>query len=623
MMMRYVERRSTQTRRRRVKDNAMKTTKLLSLFAAVLVTTIATSSVSGAGANWTVRNKPRNTITVVAHRGAGDLAPENSISSLVFAWGMGCVPEVDVRQTSDGHIVMFHDGNFARILPDAPDELKKKGVADLTYDEVRKLDISSYLIKNAKDAESVEKFRGEKIASIEEIVAELKKDPWRHVVIDVKTVDLKALAKAIYDVRFQVTLTTDRESLLEEWQEVCPNADGTLWMGLGMMNDEQLEARFKQLREKNFKGINRFHLHVTRDAEGNLSPTPEFIRSHGDELRRRGIEFQAMPWPTKTCPNAKTDAALFRELLENGAMGFGADRPDVAFQVLDEFYADSPEDWNIRDNIPIDEVVIMGHRGMGEEAPEGTLETFQLAWSEGIVPEADIRMTKDGVFVSFHDENFARIIPDAPDEVKKQGVKDVTLEELLKLDVGAYKGEQYKGQHIVTLKEIIEELKKDPKRMIFCDIKEIDINRFADETREVHPQICLTGPDVAPLAEWKKIAPHAKSLIWMPTTWAGAPENLEERFIAIRDAGFYGLDFVQVHVTVDEKLNVKPGLDVLRRCSNECRKHGITFEVITWTNGDRESSYYPLLDAGLMSFATDYPSVVKKALEKYYADDIK
>ena len=570
-----------------------------------------TAACYGADALWTIRNKPRNTITVIAHRGAGDLAPENCLSSLIFSWKMGAIPEVDVRQTKDGRIVMFHDGNFKRILPNADPEFQKKTIADLTFDEVRALDIGSF---------RGEQFKGEKIVSIEEIVDALKEDNRRHVVIDVKQVDLKALAEAVYDVRFQVTLTTDKEDMLAEWSEICPNPDGTLWMGLGVMNDEQLEARFKTLREKNFKGINRFHLHVTRDANGELSPTPAFIRAHGDELRRRGIEFQAMPWPTPTCPDAKTDYALFRRLLDLGAMGFGADRMDVAYKALEDFYAESPEDWNICDNIPLDEVVIMGHRGMGNEAPEGTIETFKLAWASGICPEADIRMTKDGVFVSFHDENFARILKDAPEDVKALGVEDVTLDELMKLDVGAYMGEEYKGQHIVTLEEIVEELQKDPLRFIFCDIKNIDLERFAKETEAVHPQICLTGPDIEPLIEWKKLAPRAKSLIWTPTTWAGTPENLEERFNAIRDRGFCGLDFVQVHVTVDQDANVKPTTDVLRRVGTECRKQGILFEVISWTNGDKEYVYRTLLDAGIASFATDFPTQPKAALKKYYED---
>ena len=291
-------------------------------------------------------------------------------------------------------------------------------------------------------------------------------------------------------------------------------------MGLGMMNDEQLEARFKTLREKNFKGINRFHLHVTRDANGELSPTPEFIRSHGDELRRRGIEFQAMPWPTKTCPDAKTDAALFRELLELGAMGFGADRMDVAYKVLEEFYADSPEDWNIRDNIPLDEVVIMGHRGMGEEAPEGTIESFREAWALGLSPEADIRTTKDGVIVSFHDENFKRIISTASADVQSRGVKDVEYAELMTLDVGAYMGEKFRGQRAVALHEIVAALKEDTKRLIFCDLKNVDLKQFARETEDVWPQIYLTSSDYNALKEWKRLAPTAKTRLWTPRTRA-------------------------------------------------------------------------------------------------------
>ena len=86
---------------------------------AILLACVATTFASsyGAEANWTIRNKPRNTITVIAHRGAGDLAPENCLSSLEFSWKLGAIPEVDVRQTKDGRIVMFHDGNFKRILP--------------------------------------------------------------------------------------------------------------------------------------------------------------------------------------------------------------------------------------------------------------------------------------------------------------------------------------------------------------------------------------------------------------------------------------------------------------------------------------------------------------------------
>ena len=581
--------------------------KRLTSFAILALTSVATAF--AADAQWTMYSKPRATFTMIAHRGAGDLAPENCMSSLELSWNMGATPEVDVRQTKDGHIVMFHDGNFSRILPDASDEMKKKGIADLTYEEVRALDIGSF---------RGEQFKGEKVVSIEEIVDALKKDNRRHVVIDVKQVDLKELAKAVYDVRFQVTLTTDREDMLAEWSEICPNADGTLWMGLGQMNDEQLEARFKTLREKNFKGINRFHLHVTREADGTLKPTPEFIRSHGDELRKRQIEFQAMPWPTKTCLDAKTDKALFKQLLQLGAMGFGADRPDVAYEALDEFYAEAPEEFDPRDHVPYDEMVVMGHRGMGNEAPEGTLETFKLAWAAGVCPEADVRTTKDGVIVSLHDDNFARLMPGAPDEIKNKGVKDMNYDEVKDIDVGVYKGEQFKGQRIVSLAEIVEALKEDRSRIVFCDLKNINLEQFAQETQDVHPQICLTGPDYKALKEWKKLAPRSKTLIWMPTTWSGTAEDLEERFNVLRDVDFEDLDFVQVHVTVENADDVKPTLDVLKRCAYETRKRGVVFETYLLKNGDKAVSYESLMKVGVPSFATDFPSFGKKTIKEWY-----
>ena len=106
--------------------------------------------------------------------------------------------------------------------------------------------------------------------------------------------------------------------------------------------------------------------------------------------------------------------------------------------------------------------------------------------------------------MSFHDNNFARIIPDAPEDVKKMGVKDFTYEECRKLDVGAYKGEQFKGQRMVDLNEMIAALKEDPKRRIYFDVKSIDFEALAKLTEEVHPQITLTSSNYQQLKTWKK-----------------------------------------------------------------------------------------------------------------------
>ena len=590
----------------------MKSLKLGVAFLTFAATFVAAANALSADAQWTIRNKARETITVVAHRGAGDLAPENCVSSLELTWGMGGIPEVDVRTTKDGRIMMFHDSNFERVCPHESEEIRKSSVETMTYDEVRKLDIGSF---------RGEQYKGEKVVSIEEIVEELKKDNRREIVIDVKKVDFKALTDAVKDVRFQTTLTSGNEDDLAKWADLNPDYyDATLWMGLGKYTDEDVEKRFQTLREKNFKGIKRLQIHVAKDADGNLRPSPECIRKAADECRARGIEFQTMPWRTKDCPKAEQDIDFYKALLRLGSMGFGSDRPDLAFQAIDEFYAESPEDWNVVDNIPIGEVAVQGHRGLGNEEPEGTLETFRHAWERGLIPEADIRMTKDGVIMSFHDNDFKRIIPDAPDDVKSKSVADVTYEECRKLDVGAYKGERFKGQKMAALDEMIAALKEDPSRLICFDIKKVDFKILAEATQEVHPQIIMASSKYDEIKEWKKYAPRSKAMLWMPTTWAGTPEDLEDRFNVIRDQQFAGLWGLQIHVTVDDSGTVKPSPEVLRRCGTELRKKGVIFETLSWTNGDKYDTYKKLFDAGCASFATDYPTETMNAIERYYKE---
>ena len=53
---------------------------------------------------------------VIAHRGASAVAPENTKSAIEKACLMGAgVIEFDVRQTSDGELVLFHDKDLERI----------------------------------------------------------------------------------------------------------------------------------------------------------------------------------------------------------------------------------------------------------------------------------------------------------------------------------------------------------------------------------------------------------------------------------------------------------------------------------------------------------------------------
>src|SRR4051794_32049112 len=136
--------------------------------------------------------------------------------------------------------------------------------------------------------------------------------------------------------------------------------------------------------------------------------------------------------------------------------------------------APAKADWNVRDHIPFEKFVIQSHRGAGVLAEEGTMEAFELGWKLGTYPEADLRATKDGVIVTFHDENFARVVKDASPELKKQGVKDLLYDELARLDVGSWKGEQFKGRRVVATATIFELMRAHPERHIYMDVKRVE-----------------------------------------------------------------------------------------------------------------------------------------------------
>ena len=97
---------------------------------------------------------------VVAHRGAAEFAPENTLSSISEAIAVGAQgAEFDIYQTSDGVIYLMHDGNFKRTCGlDAP-------AGSLTFQQMRELEAGSW-----KDP----KFANEKVPTLDEALCLLK-----------------------------------------------------------------------------------------------------------------------------------------------------------------------------------------------------------------------------------------------------------------------------------------------------------------------------------------------------------------------------------------------------------------------------------------------------------------
>lgn len=286
-------------------------------------------------------------------------------------------------------------------------------------------------------------------------------------------------------------------------------------------------------------------------------------------------------------------------------------------------------DWNVVDHLPAEKIIIQGHRGVGNLAEENTIEAFELAWKMGIYPESDLRMTKDGVIVPFHDGNFARVVKDASPELKKQGVKDLTYAELARLDVGSWKGPEFAGRRVVPMATIFELMRGRPERHLYMDIKSIEFPRLAQEVRKygLERQIVLASRKVAELREWKALVPESETLLWMH----GNEAELRKDLVEHKKTGYAGITQLQIHVypketkdswappadpsTADNPFRLRDAF--LIEVGRELRAHGVVFQVFPYT--DNPAVYGQLLDLGVMSFATDHPDITLREIKAYYA----
>jgi len=97
-----------------------------------------------------------------------------------------------------------------------------------------------------------------------------------------------------------------------------------------------------------------------------------------------------------------------------------------------------------------EKVRILGHRGAMGHAPENTMASFMMALEMGAdIIELDVHLTRDNVPVVIHDEDVKRTT-DGEGEVK-----DMNLEELKELDAGSWFSEEFAGERIPTLSEVL------------------------------------------------------------------------------------------------------------------------------------------------------------------------
>lgn len=126
---------------------------------------------------------------------------------------------------------------------------------------------------------------------------------------------------------------------------------------------------------------------------------------------------------------------------------------------------------------------LVAHRGASAYAPENTVPAFVVAAEQGATfVEFDLQLTKDRRIVALHDNSLERttnieeVFPDRgrPASSGRAGAKtwmleDFTLDEIKRLDAGAWFDAKYRGTRIPTFGETIDALRG--RSGLFIEVK--------------------------------------------------------------------------------------------------------------------------------------------------------
>ncbi|MCA9073771.1 MAG: glycerophosphodiester phosphodiesterase family protein [Planctomycetaceae bacterium] len=139
---------------------------------------------------------------------------------------------------------------------------------------------------------------------------------------------------------------------------------------------------------------------------------------------------------------------------------------------------------------------VIAHRGAHNGIPENTLAAYRKAIELGAdFVEIDLRTTRDGKYVSIHNSTVDAYVVDGT----KGAVRDLTLDEIRKIDIGSRVGPQWKNERVPTFEEILKLCQG--KIGIYLDLKDAPIVEVAREIQRYEMQRrvvwCISPKQVA------------------------------------------------------------------------------------------------------------------------------
>ena len=263
------------------------------------------------------------------------------------------------------------------------------------------------------------------------------------------------------------------------------------------------------------------------------------------------------------------------------------------------------------------------HRGDGKGRPDNTMEALLYTWAKGYTPESDIRYTKDGKIVAFHDNS-----------LNGKKISDWLWTELRNEDVGSYRGAQYATCRPPLWKTIFTAMEENPMRKVHIDWKDVPPEKVAEMVKAhgLEKQCWFITREYDLVKRYKKALPAGQTLHWMNLgNWGridfaklGETDKAEAYEMALFEKAaaenFRDIDNVQLHCQVrydaDGKPTFCPKPETLCKCVERLHAAGIEASMCVWhEEANRPETYLALWEFGFDSFGTDYPEALYKAVE--------
>lgn len=243
-------------------------------------------------------------------------------------------------------------------------------------------------------------------------------------------------------------------------------------------------------------------------------------------------------------------------------------------------------------NLRTRDITTVAHRGVHAHAPENTRISYvQAVEARSPIIELDTALTKDGQIVLMHDKTVDRTTNG------KGPIAELTLDEVRKLDAGAWKDAKYKGEPVPTLAEI-DDVSRG-KSIMMLDLKATgqgkQIAAWLAESKRPIDQVILAPWTVEEGADLRKYVADVPMILLhskLPTK-----SHSDDELAALKAVGFSGF-------SIDWRVLTPAFVDA-------AHKNGM--KVYVWTLNEAPDIAGAAL-LGVDGIVTDDPAVTIKLL---------